>query len=409
MADRTQQKLDQAIYETSRVFTPSAPIDEQALFAGRTKELRQVIDAINQRGQHAIIYGERGAGKTSLANVLSPWLQSLGQRVLAPRINCDGSDTFATVWRKMLAELQSTRELRRSGFTSETEQERFNAADAIASDPVTPDQIRRVLKPLGDQGILVVVFDEFDRLSDRSIQRLFADTIKTLSDHSVRVTVVLLGAADTVDQLIEEHHSIERALVQIQLKRMSSAELRVIIENGIARLGMTADDEAIDEIVTLSRGLPHYTHLLGLYACRAAIDARKMHLAMTDVQVAIANAVTRAQQTIRDTYHKATMSQRRDNLYADVLLACAMTGGDDLGYFSAADVREPLQRITGKSYDIPNFSQHLKNFCDTQRGPILQRTGVERRFRFRFGNPLVQPFVVLKGYSDGKISRRKWH
>jgi DNA polymerase III gamma/tau subunit len=53
------------------VFTPSAPIDNQALFAGRVNQLNRIIGAVSQRGQHAILFGERGVGKTSLANVLS--------------------------------------------------------------------------------------------------------------------------------------------------------------------------------------------------------------------------------------------------------------------------------------------------------------------------------------------------
>ena len=48
------------------VFRPSAPVDEKALFAGREEQVRRVIDAIFQRGQHVMIYGERGVGKTSL-------------------------------------------------------------------------------------------------------------------------------------------------------------------------------------------------------------------------------------------------------------------------------------------------------------------------------------------------------
>jgi Holliday junction resolvasome RuvABC ATP-dependent DNA helicase subunit len=38
------------------------------------------MDAINQQGQHVLIYGERGVGKTSLANVLSGFLKTMGQK-----------------------------------------------------------------------------------------------------------------------------------------------------------------------------------------------------------------------------------------------------------------------------------------------------------------------------------------
>ncbi|MDZ4289051.1 MAG: hypothetical protein U0984_13875, partial [Prosthecobacter sp.] len=90
-------------------------------------------------------------------------------------------------------------------------------------------------------------------------------------------------------------------------------------------------------------------------------------------------------------------------LYAQVLTACAQAKKDDLSYFSSSDVREPMSKIMGKAYEIPAFSQHLNDFCDYDRGPHLVKTGYARRYRFRFCNPLMEPFVLMKGYSSGLI------
>src|SRR5439155_26663996 len=90
--------------EAGTAFSPSAPIDERALFAGREKQITLVIDAINQKGQHVIVYGERGVGKTSLANVLKSFLAQPSS-IACPRVNCDGSDSFETVWRKVFDEI----------------------------------------------------------------------------------------------------------------------------------------------------------------------------------------------------------------------------------------------------------------------------------------------------------------
>lgn len=98
------------------------------------------------------------------------------------------------------------------------------------------------------------------------------------------------------------------------------------------------------------------------------------------------------------------MSPRKDNLFADVLLACAMAPADQMGYFAAQDIRAHIQLITGKDYQIPSFSQHLNEFCEEKRGPILKKIGTVRRFRFRFINPLLQPYVVMQGCLTGKVS-----
>ena len=63
----------------SVAFSPAAPINEYSLFAGRPDQVREIIAAINQRGQHVMLFGERGVGKTSLANVLKDVLSFLGK------------------------------------------------------------------------------------------------------------------------------------------------------------------------------------------------------------------------------------------------------------------------------------------------------------------------------------------
>ena len=57
--------------DVTEAFSPGAPIKEQQMFAGREAEARTLVDAVLQRGRHAIVYGERGVGKTSLANTFA--------------------------------------------------------------------------------------------------------------------------------------------------------------------------------------------------------------------------------------------------------------------------------------------------------------------------------------------------
>jgi uncharacterized protein YejL (UPF0352 family) len=251
---------------------------------------------------------------------------------------------------------------------------------------------------------MMVIVDEFDRIQHEHVRQLFADTIKTLSDHAVPVTLVLVGVADTVDALIKEHHSIERALIQVQMPRMSREELEQIVENGLKRLGLSIAPTAIQRITLLSQGLPHYTHLLALYAAREAIDNGATKIALDHVLSAIKTALTQAQQSIRSVYHTATRSSRRENLYAKVLLACALAKTDDLGYFAPSDVREPLSSIMRKRYEIPSFARHMNFFCLLARGPVLHKAGVPHGYRYRFVNPLLQPFVVMQGMVEGLVT-----
>lgn len=387
----------------SQAFSPSAPIDQKALFSGRLSQLMDVVNAINQKGQHAILFGERGVGKTSLARVISRILggagQASGHPLITVSINCDSTMDFSSLWQKIAREITVSGNTPGIGFTASPSQTGSSLA-ALLPAKVTPDDIRHLFSRLGK---CLIVIDELDRITDQDTATLLADTIKNLSDHAVDTTVLLVGVADSVDTLVKEHRSIERALVQVRMPRMSMPELFEIIDKGMQKANMTIDDEAKKRIATLSQGLPHYTHLLALYAAQRVVATERSNVDLADVRTAIDTALAKTQQSIISVYHKATNSPR-ENLYPQVLLSCALAQPDSLGYFAAVDVRGPLSKIMKKPYEIPAFSQHLNAFCEPSRGPVLQRTGTARRYRFRFENPLMQPYVVMDGIRKGLIT-----
>jgi Cdc6-like AAA superfamily ATPase len=263
----------------AQAFRPAAPIDRRSLFAGRSDQIADVFSVVAQPGQHAVIYGERGVGKTSLAGVTAEMLE--GANVLTARATCDVSDDFASVWQKSLGEIVIHSTAPALGFADQIEESRRSASELLGSS-VTPDAVRRALQRITQQQQLAIFIDEFDRLRDPESRVLFADTIKTLSDRMVDVTVFLIGVADSVGDLIREHRSIERALAQIHMPRMASAELAEIATRGIAAARMEIAGGAVKKITTLSQGLPHYTQLLAQFAAQAALGRRRpdvIHLA----------------------------------------------------------------------------------------------------------------------------------
>lgn len=82
------------------------PIDSLDLFGGRMEQVLDVVNTVGQRGQHVVLYGERGVGKTSLANVLAEIFldRELGA-VGAVKVNCTTSDTYSSRWTNVLREL----------------------------------------------------------------------------------------------------------------------------------------------------------------------------------------------------------------------------------------------------------------------------------------------------------------
>ncbi len=58
----------------------------------------------------------------------------------------------------------------------------------------------------------------------------------------------------------------------------------------------------------------------------------------------------------------------------------------------------------GRRYEIPAFAKHMNEFCGVGRGPILDKIGTRRNYRFRFRNPLLPPYIIMSGIAQGLIN-----
>jgi len=386
-ADEQRRQFDSKLKKRAALsgqFTPWTPVSTRAAFAGRYDEIMQVTGAVAQPGRHVILYGERGVGKTSLANIISELLVHSGDdyRNYAVRINCSVSDDFRSIWAKVFDELG------------------VDTTGYLAGYEVpNPDQIRRILSTVDPY--MVVVIDEYDRIEDNDALSLMADTIKSLSDHGVKSKLVLVGVSDSIESLIGEHESVRRALEEVQIPRMEAPEMRELVTRGFYEAEMIIEAAAVERIVRLAEGLPTCGHLLSLKAGERAVNDDRSRVTLTDVVDSI--------QTVINTYsgianyHHAVESSRPENLYAQVLAACALAEKDDLGYFTAKAVETPMSRIMGSPYRIPSFSRHLSNFMQPDRGCVLERRGEPKRYRYRFKDPLMQPFAILAAIASKLI------
>lgn len=102
--------LDDIFYEDERrlnesgvrnVFTPHTPINQESLFRGRSSEVQQILSTLNTPGQHVLLFGDRGVGKSSLANIASSKLIKItGKELIIKR--CSKSDTFVSIFEEVL-------------------------------------------------------------------------------------------------------------------------------------------------------------------------------------------------------------------------------------------------------------------------------------------------------------------
>ena len=378
----------------SQVFSPSAPVSQRDLFAGRTRQMEELVDTVYERGQHAVIYGERGVGKTSLASVMSQVLAQSGATVV--RVNCDGADDFSSVWRKILAEISTAGSVPADALETRSVLDGHTAKERLA-----PNDVRHVLQSLAQHGDHVIFIDEFDTLRDPGIHGLMADTIKTLSDQLVPSTLVMIGVADNLDELIAEHASIRRALSQIHMPRMSHGELAEIVGRGLRHLDLACEGTALRRIAQISQGFPYYTKLLAQAAARDVLSKGGAGISLEDVDNALDKVAGRVHETIRGLYNQATRGPKT-GLYQRALRAGALSRWDERGYFGIDDAAAIWKKTTKAGSG--SVRTLLTDLTKVERGQAIEMKKGLGGVRYRFTTPLLQPYVLMEGLLSGDLT-----
>jgi len=133
-----------------------------------------------------------------LAKIFSRLIPTSARHILLLCEQADPSDDFASLWRKVFKDIHVT--ITRNG------QSTLAPLASLYEGDIRPDDVRReleaIFKPVD---IPIIIIDEFDKIENVNCHSLMANTIKALSDYAVNVTVVLVGVADNVNELIGEH------------------------------------------------------------------------------------------------------------------------------------------------------------------------------------------------------------
>jgi|tagenome__1003787_1003787.scaffolds.fasta_scaffold20968993_3 Cdc6-like AAA superfamily ATPase len=386
-----QQRQERLDY----VLRPNKPIDSEALLAGRTDQLQDLTTAIRMPGAHALVYGDRGVGKTSLAATAQA-LQPAD--AVSVRVNCAPDTNWMSLWESVADEVSSDylSGPRASQLSEPVMSTLTQAVETLNRGVTTVAQLIGPLRLLGSHSPALIVIDEFDKIADDGVKESIANLIKGLSDKAVLVTLVVVGVAQNVEELFSEHESIKRSLRQIRMPRLSPDELADVIAAAERELGISCQRSVTERVTLISRGLPFYTHLLAWHCFDQAILNNQVTIDEGDLKEAQKRASRGLQEDLGKQVDQAVHSPYPGNKYWDVCVAAASARTDRSGYFQMRDLRPVLEARTERSYANFAFKKHLDEFCD-ERGPLLED---QQRGRgstvYRFLDPLMAPYILIR-------------
>lgn len=388
-----------------QAFTPFAPIELPDFFAGRAHIIEDIRGELEAPGRQVAIYGERGAGKTSLAALLCFFAQYDEEGVHTFR--CTENATFEDICVAFLSETGGELRLEeRQTETGRAGEARLGPLSASSSrravstyrslengHVATP---ARMLACFGERPGLLII-DEFDRIEDSKTKTRMAEMIKHFSDARSQTKIVVVGVAQTLNDLIGEHESLSRSLAQIRLDRMDQIELEDIISRGSARTGARFEASVRRRIVLLADGFPHFVHLACLYASLYAGESLQVGTQVTpqvgerEYQLGIKSAIAKSEHTLHEAYERATVTTRRKSeIYALTLRAMALT---DERTVQVREIAEHASWLTGGPLRPEKFSNPLGELVKDDRGKVLSKV---RDGYYKFTNPLLRPYVRFR-------------
>jgi hypothetical protein len=81
-----------------------------------------------------------------------------------------------------------------------------------------------------------------------------------------------------------------------------------------------------------------------------------------------------------------------------------------MGWFKLSEVTKTINLIkSGNSHHHARVQQYLAQFISERRGKILIRSGTKAGYRYRFADPLMQPFIVMRAIKDTMIDQGLRH
>lgn len=406
IAGFTREQFERSLQQT---LSPTSPIRSPEHLRGREKKLEDIRRAMVQPGRSVFVYGDRGVGKTSLAQTAAFEHQSASKPPIL--IGCDAASTFGRVAQQISTRLLGlegnlikTSGQAKGGFSSGGLSAELQHSKDKGPVPL-PNSVDEAINMLSHAAKRhsqqpVIVIDEFERLKDDKERALFADLIKQTGDQAMPYKLIFCGVASSLSELLDAHHSCYRYLVTVELERLPPTPRFEIINEAAGALGIEVETSSLGRISTISDGFPHYIHLITEKLLWEVFQDQNTIAISKPAHYleAIKAAVLDIEAKLRASYDLATQKYVESDQYEAVLWAVA--DHHELSRRSA-DIFEVYQHLTGKwqragqikTLPRDKFTQRINALKRPTHGSILKGS---RQGWYEFSEPVMRGYVRLR-------------
>lgn len=395
-------------YRLNEVFTPSQPA--RLAFVPRPDQEADLRSALDAPGTQALIYGESGAGKSSVALRV---LTEMNRKYVVTR--CEATSSYPGILSSAFSQTQATRLDRQT----DSRRQSLGGAGRIGGGQWSPasvdldvqhasestqDRVPVVPLPVTAESLashlgakeVTWIIEDFHKVDD-NVRGALADALKIFSDESIdhpRTSVVILGASDSPGDVLATPSNMRGRLAAISLPPLDSTELRQILGQG-ERLLNVDFSEVQDQIIRHSVGVASVTHALAYECCRA-VGINQTVREGTKISAEALEQAKAAYVRTRAADMKVTFDQalhvertRRYHNYAIILRALAMLP-ESGGYH--ADILAAIRR-DHPDYPSSNLTLYLRKLQEDARGALVRRTS---QGAFRYDRPLQHAYAILR-------------
>jgi Cdc6-like AAA superfamily ATPase len=393
-----------------KTFRPSEPVREPDLLYGRDEALKRTLGALAVPGRSVFIFGERGVGKTSLAQT-SAFLFNTAETepvLWSCHKNVSFSRLVTQITRKLMAApIIQKRQKRvtemRAGIAManllrriETEAD-FTPSSIDVNEAV--DLLNEATRGIDQSKPLVVVLDELDTVSDQQFRTDIAYFVKQLGDQECRVKFIFAGIGETVEDLLGKHESASRYLATINLERLPINILQQVLLRGFERIGGSIPEPISMRLACISDGFAYYTHLIGMHiALQTLADVPgRLDAGLKQYEAGLRAAVEDSEVWLKSAYDKAVKK------YGDEYRLVLWSVADHWELERSTDHMYPTyQAICKKLGHEPvarkQYSAMLNRLKTAAHGNVLKSS---RRSWYKFRETVLRGYCKMQAETQG--------